>query len=444
MARCPRQVRQLDMIPHQRKRAPGAPVRGALALILAAVLVQNAAGFTDIDHGALTLATTAAATYDSDIQGGPQADSDFIYSLYPDLLYKEDQSQLNVDAGAGVTFQRYQKYTQYNSNDPDAHLNMGIAPDQGLPVSGLFDTSYAQTDDVDYDLNTRVIAKTLSSNMNGLYAVGRQLSFGINGTYMRVDRGTFGTQLIDGEGASMNYSDFLNVVNVALQYNHLEANATSVEGGPVLDQSSNSYSVMLSRPIYDEIKASATYGYRFLDRSPDETDTEEPNANGSFYSVSLDGPFLPPNAFPKLKSLLSVSYEQATTPGINDEGSNRLIALARLNWSATDTTTLGLTADHTQVLASNNLTVVSTDALADIGQDFGHFIHADVGGGYSRRDYVGINRTDNIGQGYARVHYKATKSFTVGIDYQIHATYSNIELASYTRNVARLFATYTF
>jgi hypothetical protein len=438
------------MIQHQHHRATDALLKGvscaavATLSVLAALVGPRALAFEEIDHGALLLATTAAATYDSDIQGGPNANSDFIYSLYPDLLYKEDQSLLKVNAGAGITFQRYETYTQYNSNDADGHLNMDLGPSESLPLSGTFDNSYVEKTDVDYDLNARVHTKTLSSALNGLYTLSRQLSIGATGSYVRIDRGSDGTQLMEGGGASLNYQDFLNAANVSLQYNRLEASASSVEGGPTLDQISNSYSVVVSRPIYDDIKASATYGYRFLSRSADETEDSEPDADGSYYSVSLDGPFLPPNAFPKLKSLLSISYERATTPGINDQGGNRLVAAAHLTWSATDTTNLGVTADHSQELASNNLTVVSTDFLANVGQDIGHFVHAEVGGGYSRREYIGIARTDNVGTGYAHINYHATKALTVSLNYDVHATSSNDVLASYSRNQVRLSATYTF
>lgn len=420
---------------------------GSFHLAFAALLgaaAPKAHAFAEIENGALNLATTGAVEYDSNIQGIPQGDADFIYSLYPDLLYKENQSQLKVDAGAGVTFERYQKYTEYNSNDADGHLNLDLAPDQGLPLSGLLNIGYAETSDVDYDLNQRVHAKALTGLLNATYPIGTKVTFDVNGSFNRIDRGSDGTQEFEGAGATLNYNEFLQAVNLSLEYNRLESTASSVDGTPPIDQESNSYAIAVSRPIYDDLKTSATYGYRFLDRSAQETDFGQTNVDGPFYSVEVDGPFLPPRLFPKLKSSLSIAYERASTPGIDDEDSNRLVAAASLSWEASDTTKLSIKASHSQELSSTDLTVISTDCFAEISQGIGHFVHADVGGGYEHRQYIGIERTDDVGTGYVRLVYKATKSLEVGLSDQIHATSSDDVLAAYTRNVARLYATYTF
>jgi hypothetical protein len=416
---------------------------GAVAALLCAV-APGAVAFEEIENGSLVLATTASATYDTNIEGRTDGPADFIYSLYPDLLYTENQSQLKVDAGTGVTIDRYEKYSRYNANDVDGHLNMSVAESEGLPFSGVFDSAYTETDDVDYYLAERVRAKAITSMLNGLYPLTQHLGVGINGLFDRTDRGVYGTQKTEGGGAALNYSDFLHLANLSLQYNRLEAVASSVDGAPDIDQTSNSYMIVLSRPIYDTIKASATYGYRYLDRSPDETDNGETRADGAFYSLNLDGPFLPPTMFPKLKSSLLVAYERATTPGINDEGDNRLVAAARLAWEATDTTSVSFRAAHEQDLASNNLTVVSSTGTAEVTQRVGHFILATLGGGYERDQFLGAGRTDDIATAYASVEYRATRSFVLGASYRLHDTASNDYVADFGRSVVRLYATYTY
>ena len=418
-------------------------------LCLAAACLQLAtsprvAAFEEIDHGVILLATTAATTYDSDVQGGPNGRDDLIYSLYPDLLYRRDEAQLKVDAGGGITFQRFQTYTRFNSNDPDGHINLDLSPDAGLAFSGNFDTSFIEKDDVDYDLNERILSKSLSSQLKAVFPISLKTSIVVDGSFNRTDRGSFGTQQIEGGDAAFDYNDFLEGANLSLQYQRLDATASSVEGGPTLDQNSNAYVATLSRPVYGDIKASATYGYRFLDRSAEETDTGETRVDGPFYSASIDGPFLPPNLFPKLKSDLMVAYEAASTPGINDVGGNRVVAAARLSWDATDRTHVTLKADHTQELASNNLTVVSTDGFAEITQDIGYFVHATLGGGYEHRVFQGMFRTDDVWTGYGTIEYRATKALVVGLSAQVHSTSSNDVLAAYSREVVRLYATYTF
>ena len=417
---------------------------GLATLILGLGTRAPLRGFAEIERGELLLATTAAGTFDSDIQGGPNGREDYIYSLYPDLLFKRDAALVKLDTGVGVTFNRFQTYSQFDSNDADAHFDLGLSPDAGLPGSGTFQIGYAEKNDIDYDLSQRVRSKSLASQLDTLFPLSLKTSISVQGSFNRVDRGSFGTQQTEGGGAAFNYENFLYGTNLSLAYRRLGASASSVEGSPAIDQNSNSYLAILSHPILGDLKASATYGYRFLDRSASETLTGETRVDGPFYSVGLEGPFLPQSVFPKLKSSLSVSYEEAATPGINDLGGNRVVANASLSWDATDTTRFKVRVARLQELASINTTVVTSEALAEMSQDIGHFVHAAIGGGAERLEYQGIGRRDNVGTAFARADYNATKSFLVGIDYSLHSTSSTEALAGFSRDLVKLYATYTF
>jgi hypothetical protein len=95
-------------------------------------------------------------------------------------------------------------------------------------------------------------------------------------------------------------------------------------------------------------------------------------------------------------------------------------------------------------LASNNLTVVMTGFTGEVSQEIGHFVRATLGGGYDTEDYVSIARTDDVVTGYATLAYSATKYLQIGLSDRVHSASSDDQLASFSRNVLRLYATYTF
>jgi hypothetical protein len=181
-----------------------------------------------------------------------------------------------------------------------------------------------------------------------------------------------------------------------------------------------------------------------LHRSRAEIFSGSPDSAGSIFSVNLDGPFLPQSLFPKLDSSLSVGYQKAETPGINDKGGSRLFGAMHVGWHARERTEIFVDARRSRELSVNDLTVETTAFTANLRQGIGNFMSATLTGGYERRDYRTLTRSDNVKLAGAGLSYRITKTWSADAEYRLRASTSNIPTADYSRHMVWLTVTYTF
>src|SRR5690606_7325725 len=113
-------------------------------------------------------------------------------------------------------------------------------------------------------------------------------------------------------------------------------------------------------PIYASIRGSVSYGYRTMRRSSAEIFSAARRSAGSIFSVRLDGPFLPERIFPKVESSLTLGYQKAESPGINDTGGSRFVGSMHVSWQARERTRLFVDARRALELSINDLTVETT------------------------------------------------------------------------------------
>ncbi len=69
------------------------------------------------------------------------------------------------------------------------------------------------------------------------------------------------------------------------------------------------------------------------------------------FTLTLNGPFLPAQYFPKVTSQLSLSYQDTATPGINDTATKELTGSLALGWQARPATRVSFTANRNQGLS---------------------------------------------------------------------------------------------
>ena len=422
-----------------------------LPILAGAVLLAPhfAFGFAEIARGELDLKTTAKAAYDSRIFGGENSGSDYIFTLYPELTFRRDAGQLKLDSYAGVRVNRYVDYTQFNSEDLNAALNLNLPPDIGAPASGSFDASYIERTDINYDVNRRLREKTFFTRGNAEIPLGLKMAFLVGGSYahelrnLYTDRDTW-----TGSGA-FRYTDFLGGTSLELRYRRLEVDSTrnnidfTIPDVPI-NQQSDIYTATLSRPIYGQVEGSLTYGWRELHRSAAEVPGADPNSGGSIIALNIDGPFLPRMMFPKLKSSFMIAYQKEQTPGINDLGGRRLIGNAQLSWQAREETNLFIDVHRSVELSVSNLTVTADGFDAGVHEDIGHFWTTSLTGGYEHRHYDLLARADDIYTFQADAVYRITRAWSANFDYSFRQSNSNYANADYARHIVAVSATYTF
>lgn len=431
-------------------RRTNSPVNRMKHAILITCVILAAAvpawGFTEIERGELLLSTSASATYDSRVLGGTSGADDLIFTLFPQFLYKRDQAaQLKLDGHAGVRINRYYDFTQFDSEDFTAGLNLRLPKGVGPRFSGSFSVNYDERSDVNYDVNQRVREHMFTTNFSGNYLTSLKTSLDFDAGFLDAQRNIYSDRQQWGGGIGFNYRDFLHGTSLHLKYRHLD-NETSGDNplNAPLNQQLDTYSIGLSRPIYADVTASVSYGYRFLDRSRAETITGQTHYEGSFFAASLEGPFLPPRMFPKLTSSLSLSYQSSDVPGINDTNTRRFAGSANLSWQARETTRVFFNARRAQDLTINDITVDANTVSLGVRQEIGHFIDGTAVVGYDHRAYRGFNRSDDAFFFEARAGYRVTKYWSASAAYRFRNSDSDAVFADYSRHIVSLSANYTF
>lgn len=410
-----------------------------LALISSPSLV-----LADTPAGELLVSTIGSVTYDSRVDGGFDTSDDYIFSLQPLVHYRRDAAQIKLDAEAGVRFNRYVDHTQYDSDDIVSHVDLIFPPELGPRISGNLGFSYDENTTVNYDVNQRLHSKTLIAKARAVFVTGLKTDLTFDGIYTRMNRDTYG--VLDHRNANLafNYKDFLWRSDFSLQYRRLEARTERTLNNAEIDQSSDTITAVFSRPIYDEVKGSISYGYRFLHRATDETASHERQDNGSVLTLGLRGPFLPHVLFPKLDSILTVSYQKAETPGVNDTSGRRITGHLGLIWHAREMTTVSLRFDRSMQLSVNNFTTDTTRTYLDLEQKIGHFISGTASVGYEYNQYRPSLRNDDVYVVSIGGRYQATKAWRLGANYLFRDSQSSSYFSNYSRHVVSAYAAYTF
>jgi len=402
-------------------------------------------GFTEFARGELDLSTTARALYDSRIFGGLSTADDYIFTLDPELIFRREAGELKLDANAGVRINRYVDFTQFNSEDFVGSITLRLPSGGAAPLSGEFETSYDEHTDVNYDVNLRVREKTFISRFDTDIPTSLKTGVLLAGSFRRDRRNiTSDRDTWDGSGG-FRYGNFLGGATFELLYRRLELKSSGDNAfGIPLDQNSDIYTASYSQPLYHEIKGTISYGYRVLRRSQAEVINGETRSAGSIIALRLDGPFLPESMFPKVQTSLSLGYQKAETPGINDTAGSRFVGDVHVGWQARERTHLSLDARRSQELTVNDLTVETTRAMLGLTQGIGDFTEGNLSAGYEKRDYRTLDHKDDVFIAQAGLKYRITHTWSAEANYSLRSASSTLAAADYTRHLVSVSATYIF
>jgi len=232
-------------------------------------------------------------------------------------------------------------------------------------------------------------------------------------------RQTYSDQKSLNNSVSYTYSNFLEETSLTLSHDYMQTTSSgdNIVNVP-LDEHSNALNVSLSHPIVGPLVGSVTYGYRILDYSAQQSLNGTTRTEGSTFSANLTGPILPPSRFTKLESSASISYQQANSPGIGDNGGKSLTGNINLSWNARERTKVSLSASRSQDLSPNDFTVVNSQVNAGVTEELGSFTHVSGSLGYSWRKYRGIDRRDATFTGGLSASYSITRSWSASTSYQ--------------------------
>lgn len=415
----------------------------------AAVLVlgsSSAFGFARFARGEAVLSTTARASYDSRIFGGYDSADDYIFTLDPRVIYRREAGQVKLESNVGMRFNRYYEFDELNSEDLLASLKLQLPPGGSTRSSGLFETSYSENTDVNYDVNRRVREKTFLNRLSADIPTGLKTVLLLGGSFRREKRDEFSDRDTWDGSAGFRYQNFLGGSSFDVRYRHLELESTGNDPTDIpLEQSSDIYSATFTRPLYHDLRGSFTYGYRILDRSQREVlDGSDPRSAGSLFGINLTGPFLPKAMFPKLDTSLSLGYQKSETPGLNDRNASRFVGAMNINWQARERSRITFNVRRALELSVNNFTVETTGVTVGLTQAVGNFITTSFSTGYEQRDYGILGRNDDVYIAQASGRYSISRTWSTSATYSLRQSNSSVAIADYGRHYASLEINYTF
>jgi hypothetical protein len=213
---------------------------------------------------------------------------------------------------------------------------------------------------------------------------------------------------------------------------------------PALDQKTDTILMTVKRPIYDQLAAMASYGYRWLDRGVQEQNVGLADVSGPVYNLSLDGPFLPRKYFPKTTGTFRVAYEQSDAPGLNDRSTRRLVGEIDVGWAARENTNVHVFTNRAQDLSITDNTVVSLNSGISVSQAIGTFVHSSLGFTYTNADFVNLGRTDERYLFHAEASYRINRTWSSSLSYSYLHSVSSQAIGNYNRHIVSLTLTYAF
>lgn len=438
---------QRNASPSVASRAPPLSMKTLLLAAGLSVVTGTALADLPVGRGVVSATVAATATYDSNVFGTRDATSDYYGTLAPRVTYVRQAGAIEAEAHAGIALIRYLEQTQLNADNVSVDAALKVAAADFRNYTGLLSAAYVESSGVNTDINARVNARTTTYIGHGALETGPRSDVALSGTYTDVQNSVASDQQTLTTEAMYDYKDFLlgNSLRVLGDYDRLRTSGGNTLGVP-LNQESYMMSAGLGRGLFkDTVRAGLSYGYRILERSAVETSTGRQREEGSVISATLEGPFLPEKYFPKVKSSFALIYQNAATPGINDNGSTKeLTGKLSLAWQARTNTTATFTAQRSQRLSVNDLSVVTTSVQVGLDQVLRYNLTGSLLAGYDWSTYRTVNRQDETGTLGARLRYRFARSWDSDLSYIFTSVSSNVRQSSYDRSVVSLTVTYHF
>lgn len=417
-------------------------------LLAASVVAATGSALAGIPlgRGELSASVSATATYDSNVFGTPDALADYSATLAPRISYQRQAGLIEASANAGISFIRYQDQQQLDADNLDAGAALRITESEVRNYSGSLSAGYRESNDLNTDLNARISTQSTTYIGRAALITGPRSNLAFNANYADTHRvGASDQQFLTTEGL-YDYKDFFygNSLRLIGNYDELRSNGDNTLGIP-LRQNSYMGSVGLGRALaHDTLRAGLSYGYRILNRSAAETSTGERRQSGSVITASLEGPFLPVRYFPKIKSGFALTYQNAATPGLNDSGTKELTGNLRLAWLARARTNVTFTANRSQRLSADDLTVVSTNLQLGLDQTLRYNLTGTLTAGYDWSAYRTLTRQDRTLSFSAGLKYQFAKVWDTRLAYNFNAVTSSERASTYDRHVVSLSLSYQY
>ena len=415
--------------------------------LLCPLLALTSTGLAEwkVGRGAVSLETELSVAYDSNLRASATQEEDYFVTLQPTLSYRESSSRFKTAVSASLRSRRYLDQTETNSDDADASIIWNLLREGGHNSGGGIELDYFENSDALVDVNDRVQTKTFQATVNAEVLVAGDHLLSTLILRRDTDRDV-GSELV-GRSATGTYTylGLADGLQFDLSYQHQETTSTDVLTDELrIDQTSRTILGTLSRPLYTNARVAILYGYRWLDRGAMEALFELEDRSGAYFGVLLTGPFLPARLFPKTTGTFRLAYQEAESPGLNDESRARVVGELALAWQARARTSFIAAARRSQDLSIVDSTVLNTGGSLTLRQEIGHFTRGELELLFNRADYVGLGRLDDRYEARISARYSINRTWSARGAYSYLDSRSNVYSATYDRHLVSLTAVYVY
>lgn len=425
-------------------------VRPSVVLLGALAVIPAAQAKIYLGEGEITLSSGLSATYDSNLEGRSNGEDAYYLSISPDATYTRPNALLETTLSAGLNYD-YFLTDRDTFSDREAYFTSAeLELPQGVFGNYFLNGRVAYTESYrsDPDVNVQLFTASRDATINGGIGLTSRLSANARASYEETrarefsgnESWTAGTGLVYlvGQRSSLNAS-----------YNYRETSASRsrlVSQG--LDQRAHSFVGTVGHAFLSGVNAIVGANYTRQKRGATETLSGRTELDSTNLVASLDGPFLPPRMFPKLKSSFSIAYGSAEAPGLYDEGDNKqLTGSLRLSWQARERTSVNTSVTRSRALSVDNRTVEETNAQLGVGQEIGRDWSTDASFGYRWRTLKGLSERDTesfIFRTSAGRSFGATKEWGFRTSYEFEQNTSSAQVAEFDHHRVIMTLRYTY
>lgn len=381
-------------------------MRGGRALpaavgLFALAFSAQAFGFYEVARGELFLNTTLTGQYDTNIFGDNREESDFLFTLTPELQYLRNPGLTRMDLRAGVAITRFDDFTGENSEDPYVSLSLLFPTRDQAITSYNLDMSYRRLTQTNRDVTTR--AQSDIYNVGGGVRYNYSPKFGVRGN------------------AAFNKRDYRNS-----DFADIDTYRGGIDG------------IYIYSP-----KLETFVGYQFRRTETSRVAAEKIDSNTHTVSVGATGQVLP-----KVEANVAVGVARRDFSR-GDLSSETMLAISgSIDWAAAERTSLVLDASRDFDTAPNNQSKQETYVGLTLNQRLTEKATLSPFVSFTYADYTATNipggRTDEVWNLGSNLSYAFNTQASAVLRYSYTDSDSDLARATYERQFVSLSVLFSF
>lgn len=357
-------------------------------------VVSRADALVEFDRGVLILNTQLGVSYDSNILGRLDNESDTMLTFSPTLEYRREGGR------GSMVFNLGGRFVHYVDNDDRSHedyfvggvVTVPVSPDS--PLSGSLNASYSRTTNVSESVSDLVTSKSLRLGTSGSYAFSERLS------------GTGGISWGSTENQNFGDNESLNL----------------------------SAGVSLQEFLFRRLPLSVTYAYSTYESTNDATSIRALDTTSHSINVGTSGQLTP-----KVSGNVSVGLRSTDDDGSNfatqDRNSTGVVASSSLSWVVDELTSVSLGVSKSLGASVDNQSIDTTRISLGWNRKLSEQLSGNAGVSHSWNDYRSVNRNDKQLGFNAGLAYQIRRNWSAGASYTYTDNDSDTRVNSFQRHV---------